>query len=81
MNLNDIKKIKEFKTELTVIFAMELIEEDKRNGVDMDKFIDVQAQLINLSVMLINKGADDNQINEIMNLIEEINEIMINKLK
>ncbi|WP_283706926.1 hypothetical protein [Clostridium perfringens] len=76
MNSNDIKK----ETELRVLEARELIEEEKTNGVEMDKFIEVQTQLFELSTMLINIGAAAKQINEIMNLIEEINGIMISKI-
>ena len=77
MDSNDIKK----ETELRVLEAKRLIEEEKTNGVEMDKFIEVQMQLFELTAKLINLGAASKEINEITNLIEEINGIMIRKIK
>ncbi|BDU83532.1 hypothetical protein SNUCP4_31220 [Clostridium perfringens A] len=76
MDSIDIKK----ETEFIVLEARRLIEEEKTNGVEIDKFIEVQTQLFELSIMLINVGASSKEINEIMNLIEEINGIMISKI-
>ncbi|WP_419867413.1 hypothetical protein [Clostridium perfringens] len=77
MDSNDIKK----ETELRVLEAKRLIEEEKTNGVEMDKFIEVQMQLFELTAKLINLGVASKEINEITNLIEEINGIMISKIK
>ncbi|WP_175583815.1 hypothetical protein [Clostridium perfringens] len=47
----------------------------------MDRFIEVQMQLFELTAKLINLGAASKEINKITNLIEEINGIMISKIK
>ncbi|XZM33911.1 hypothetical protein ACSXAY_02405 [Clostridium perfringens] len=44
MNSIDIKK----ETEFRVLEARRLIVEEKTNGVEMDKFIEVQTQLLEL---------------------------------
>ncbi|MDU5492418.1 MAG: hypothetical protein E6094_05580 [Clostridium perfringens] len=80
MNSNDIKTFVTGIVEFNVLVVRKIIEEGKRNVVCIDDLIMLHGKMIELVALLINVNADEKQIDEIIDLVEEIQKLIYEQL-
>ena len=80
MNSNDIKTFVTGIVEFNVLVVRKIIEEGKRSVVCIDDLIMLHGNMIELVALLINVNADEKQIDEIIDLVEEIQKLIYEQL-
>lgn len=80
MNSNTIKTIITAGAQFNVLVARKIVEEGKRNGVCIDDLITLHGKMFELVPILINVNAEEKQIDEIIDLVEEIQKLIYEQL-
>ena len=80
MNSNTIKTIITAGAQFNVLVARKIVEEGKRNSIGIDDLITLHGKMLELVPILINVTAEEKQIDEIIDLIEEIQKLIYEQL-
>lgn len=80
MNSNTIKTIITAGAQFNVLVARKIVEEGKRNSIGIDDLITLHGKMLELVPILINVNAEEKQIDEIIDLVEEIQKLIYEQL-
>ncbi len=80
MNSNTIKTIITAGAQFNVLVARKIVEEGKRNSICIDDLITLHGKMLELVPILTNVNAEEKQIDEIIDLVEEIQKLIYEQL-
>ncbi len=80
MDSNAVKTIITAGVKFNVLAIRQIIEEGKREGICINDLITLQGKMFELVPILINVNAEEKQIDEIIDLVEEIQKLIYEQL-